>query len=110
MKQPNCLGQSQELPVKLTHWMISSHYLVALLQVSKQGFLHLGMDDGKVLLGEELAEIARRQYPEKFNRVHRFHVTVLSETLPMVLIGIKQGREVVIHVECLVVEPLKYFA
>lgn len=89
--------------------MVSGQDLAALVQVSKQRLFHLGMNNGQVLLGAELAEGTVRHDPEKLGGVHSPHVAVLGEAVAAILFWVEEGREAAVHVEGLVVKPLENF-
>lgn len=68
------------------------------------------MHDGEVLLGAELAEVARGQDPQELDGVHGLHVLVLGEAVAAELVGAEEGGEGAVHVEGLVVEALEDLA
>lgn len=110
MKQPDGLGQPQELSIKLTPWMAASEYLLALLQVSEQGLLHFRMNNFQVLLGAEFAKMTSWQDSKKFNGVHGLHITILSKAVTAELVWVEKRGEASIHVEGFMVKALEDLA
>lgn len=67
------------------------------------------MYNREVFLETEVSKATSGQNAKEFSGVHCLHISVLSEAVCTVLIGVENREEAPIHVERLVVEPLEDF-
>lgn len=87
-----------------------TRYLSPLFSATEQGFFHLRMHHGQVLLSSELAELARGEDAEDLGWVHGSHVPELSEAVVAKLRGVEEGGEGPLDVESFVLESVEDLA